>query len=251
MKSGFSLTIAIALSLAAASAPRLHAVTIMDQIGSSGAFFTGRNSNTSQVFDDFPTFSTAAVDDFSVASIFNLTSITAATLGFNGFSSYGTITGYEVDIYSSLAAARSGLNGDIANVMISPSSATLTTDFSGDADSALVTLPVNILLPRTGTFYLSVLADLDFETGGQLGVYSSTGLSGSNPGGANGYQENPGGGIGAPNNESALNADLAYRIAGTAVPEPSSCVVMTGAALLVLGIRRMRSGSGLGAVRLG
>ncbi len=243
MKSNFPLIIALALGFATASAPRLRAVTIVDQIGSSGTFFTGRNAYTSQVFDDFPTFSISAVDDFSVSSIFNLTNVTAAMEGSNGFSSYGNITGYEVNIYSSLAAAKASLNGDIAHALISPASATVTTSFSGDLDSALVSLPVSILLPRTGTFYLSVLADLNFDAGGQLGIYGSTGLTGSNPGGANGHQENPGSGFGLPGNESAINADLAYRITANAVPEPSAYAMMVGAGLLLLGLRRARRGS--------
>lgn len=217
---------------------RVQAVTILDQIGSSGSNFTGADAHTSQFFDDDPTFSLSAVDDFSVASIFTLTNVTEAVDGFNGFTSYGNVTGYEVNIYSSRAAANASLDGDVAHLLIGPANVSVTASFSGDANSALISLPVNILLPRAGAFYLSVVADLDFGDGGQLGVYGSAGVPGGFPGGLNGYAENPGGDFGLPGNESVLGADLAYRLTGDAVPEPSVRALLLGAGVLFAGVRR-------------
>ena len=234
MKSSF-LILTLALGSAAACVSRAGAITVLDQIGSSGSAFTGASAYTSQSFDDDPTFSLSAVDDFSVGSFLALTNVTAATEGFNGFTSYGNVTGYEVNIYSSLAAANDSLDGDVAHLLVDSADATVTTSFSGDADSALVSLPVSILLPGTGTFYLSVLADLDFGAGGQLGVYGSTGLPGIVPGGSDAYAENPGGDLGLPGNESALGTDLAYRITADAVPEPSTGTLMLGAGVWLVG----------------
>ena len=241
MKSSL-LTLTLALGVATACFSRAGAVTVLDQIGSSGSAFTGSNAYTSQSFDDDPTFSLSAVDDFSVSSILDLINVTAATEGFNGFTSYGNVTGYEVNIYSSLTAANGSLNGDVAHVFVDPAEATVTTSFSGDANSALVSLPVSILLPRTGIFYLSVIADLDFGDGGQLGVYGSTGLPGVVPGGSNAHAENPGGDLGLPGNESALGADLAYRVTADAVPEPSACALMLGTGALLVGVLRTSRG---------
>ena len=217
MKSSL-LTLTLALGSAAACFSQARAVTVLDQIGSSGAAFTGLNAYSSQFFSDDPTFSLSAVDDFSASSILRLTNVTEATEGFNGFTSYSNVTGYEVNIYSSLTAANDSLDGDVAHVLIGPADATVATSFSGDADSALISLPVSILLPRAGVFYLSVIADLSFGDGGQLGVYGSTGLPGAIPGGTNAYAENPGGDLGLPGNESALGVDLAYRVTADAVP---------------------------------
>ncbi len=244
MKSSL-LAVTFALGISTVCFSRAGAVVVLDQIGSSGSAFAGANAYTSQFFDDDPTFSLSAVDDFTAATLLRLTNVTAATEGFNGFASYANITGYEVNVYSSLSAANNGLNGDVAHLLINPANATLSTSFNGDANSALVSLPLSILLPRAGTFYLSVIADLDFGNGGQLGVFGSTGLAGVVPGGSNAHAENPGGDLGLPGNESALGVDLAYRITADAVPEPSTGILMRGAsALLAAGWRATRGARG-------
>jgi hypothetical protein len=174
----------------------------------------------------------------------------AAVIGYNGFSSYADVTGWRVDIYSSLAAANANLVGDIADVTVSPTSAALTAPFSGDSTSALVSLPVSIALPAAGNYYVAVLAlDSAIGTSGspsQVGVYATTGLPGSNPGDVNAYQENPGGGYNFTGNQFALNADAAYEIsAAGAAPEPASLglVGAAGGAMLV------RRGAGRGRCR--
>ena len=219
-----------ALLLAVTVAPLVQAVvttTIMDQIGSSGAFFTGDNASTSENFTDDPTFDIATVDDFTISGITTITNVSAALLGFDGFTSFSLLTGYDVNIYSSVAAANSSLTGDLDHLRIPSAFATVTTPFSGDAESGLVSLPVSIPL-TAGTYYVSVVADGTFSTDGEVGVYGSTGLTGSKPGGVNAFQENPAGGFGFTD-PMALGVDAAYRLTGTTtVPEPSTWALLLG-----------------------
>lgn len=232
-----SLLLVLTLEFAAFCAPRAQATVLLDQIGSSGTAFTGQDANVSQFVDDDPTFSIAALDDFTISSAFRVTNISAALLGFNGFTSFNNVTGYELNIYSSLAAANANLNGDVAHLVLGPGQVTLTMPFGGDSESALLSAPVSFLLPSAGSYYVSVVADLDFGNGGQLGVYSSSVTSG----GANGYQENPGGDFNFPGNQMALGVDLAYRVTGDAAPEPATwCLLLGGLGMMAAMIRRRR-----------
>jgi hypothetical protein len=208
-----------------------RAANVMDQIGPSGAFFTGKTGYSSQRFGDAPTSSLAAVDNFSTAGAFNITNIQAALLGFNGFTSYNNVTGWEINIYSSQAAAVSNLNGDLFHVVLTAAQATLTQPFSGDALSALASFAVNFAVASAGTYYVSVIPDMNFTGNGQIGVYGTTGLPGSNPGDINGFTVNPGGGLGLPGNRQNQNVDFAYRITGnapTGVPDGGSTALLLG-----------------------
>ncbi len=208
-----------------ASAPHADAavVTVMDQIGSSGAFFNNAPNYRSEADSSVPTYNEAAVDDFSAPSVLTLTRVEAVI---GAFDHVGFGAPYEVNVYSSLAAANANLNGDVAHVIVSAGAATVTTPFNSYSGSALVSLPVNIFLSHPGTFYLSVVSDSGGS--GFIAEYGSTGLVGSNPGGTNGYVENPGGGQGFTGNQLATSVDFAYRLTGTTVPEPSTWAFLLG-----------------------
>lgn len=236
-KSYVSLLAGVGL-LALAVSPSAHAATIMDQIGATGSFFTGLNATTSENFSDDTPYDIATVDDFAVTGAAVLTNVSAAMEGFNGFTSYSLLTGYDVNVYSSAAKANSSLTGDVFHATIPTALATVTTPFSGDALSGLVSLPVTIPL-TAGTYYVSVIADGAFDTDGEVGVYGSTGLAGSKPGGANAFQENPAGGFGFTD-PMALGVDAAYRITGTTVPEPGTWVMMLAGLGALAGLRRYR-----------
>lgn len=203
-----------------------NADLIMDQIGSASNMVLG-DPNTSQIFEPmYAASSVAVLDNFSITNgPTTLTEVDAATLGFAGFSSasYGHITAWDVEIYSSISAGVQSLTGDVASFTVAPSSVTLTTPFTSEAYSALVEVPVNVTLGN-GTYYVAVIAALNVAQSEEIGVYESrTGT----PGDSNAYQVNPGGGLGLPGNEDALGVNAAYRIIGTpaAVPEPSPTVL--------------------------
>jgi hypothetical protein len=228
-----------AVLLALAASPGAHATVLMDQIGTDPSFFTGLNAATSENFSDDPTFSISLVDDFTLSGAALLTNVEAATLGFGAFNSYSDLTGFDVNIYSSLAAANSSITGNIYHVTIPEATATVDTPFSGDATSALVILPVTKLLLK-GTYYISVLADGSFADDGEVGVYVSTGLSGSTPGGVNSVQDNPGGGFGLTGNTQAGGGDAAYRIGGVLVPEPGTWRMMLAGFAALSGVQILR-----------
>jgi hypothetical protein len=232
------LVVAGAAALAAGSAVSARAAVVMDQIGSSPSFFTGQDANLSQNFGGgFASDDTAVVDDFSVNGPTTLTNVSAALLGFNGFTSYSLVTGYEVAIYSSPSAATSSLTGNVYDHTFTPASVSLTAPYSGDTESGLVSIPTNISIPAAGTYEIAVIVDNTFSANGEIGVYDTTGLPGSTPGGDNAFQANPGGGFAFSSNSLALGADAAYSITAAPVPEPTA-LFMLGIAGLSLSRRR-------------
>ena len=238
MKSSTSACLAVLLLLTLTASPSSGAVvTIMDQIGTTGSFFTGDDGAASENFSDQATFDISTVDDFTVTGSTTITVAQAALLGFGPFTSFSLLTGYDVNVYSSLARANSSLTGDVYHATIPKASATVTTPFSGDAESGLVSLPVSIPL-TAGTYYLSILADGTYSTDGEVGVYVSTGLAGSKPGGANAIQDNPAGGFGLAGNTMAAGGDAAYRLTG--VPEPGTWTLLLGGLALLGGLRFYR-----------
>jgi len=222
-----------------------HAAVVMDQIGTSQSDLdlsveTG-NTFTSQRFEStMNSFDIGAIDDFTVnASQLNVTQVQAV---FQGFSNLGPFTGFNnvsnwaVEIYTSVSAAAGNLNG-FRRADLAPGVVTLNTGYApGLANSALVTLPVNLVLPSAGTYWIGVIATMP-STNGQVGVHNSLYAAGF-PNGLNGMLVNPNGGFQMTNNQQASDppSNFAYRV--TAVPEPASMAALAlGAAAL---IRRRR-----------
>ena len=214
--------------------------TVMDQIGPNGAYVYG--GNESQILGGTSTqFNNAFMDDFTVAGPTTLTEVDAAVLGYNGFTSYSNVQYFQVSIYSSRSAAEAigtNLLGDVYNDSATSGHYSLNTGFATAANSALVSIPIDATL-GAGTYYISVIAALDFSGGGQLAVYSSN--YGGTPGGSNSFRINPSNGY---NNGRDLSIDTnaAYRILGTnAVPEPSSLLLCgAGGGMSLIALRRRR-----------
>ena len=215
-----------------------NAAVILDQLP---ADVNGQIFPVSQFFDaGSASFNTGVIDDFSVGSATTLTSVSAALLGFGGFtsSSYSAISSYTVEIYSSVAAAAASLTGNVASVTLSPGAVTLTKPYT-DNLAALVDIPVDIVL-AAGSYWVAVIPSLSFQStnGAEIGIVDS--------GSGNSSQVNPAGGFGFTGNINALGAAAAYRIEGDATvtdaPEPASFTLL-GVGLLGLGMLRRRGGS--------
>ena len=224
----------IALSLVAVGVAANAQVDIMDQV-SSGVNASG-NAYASQFFTDFAGFEIASIDDFNVTgSPVKLNYVDAGVLLFNTpFSTFGQFNAdkWDVQIYSSVAAAAANFTGNVASATGTMS--VLTTPLGGSNVGALIRLNVsaaNIQL-NPGTYYVGVTPYADFTTRGQVGIFAS---NGGTPGGANGWQTNPGGAFGFPGNQQQIapGTDLMYRINATVVPEPATMVAL-GAGLLAL-----------------
>jgi hypothetical protein len=131
------------------------------------------------------------------------------------------------------------LNGDVAHVVIPGASAVLTP-FGADPQRLvslnLASLSVNL---APGTYFISVIPRIDFTGNGQTGLIDSTSAV-QNPGGANGFQANPGGGFGLPGNLGNTLNNEPFRITAVPVPEPTSMALFGLVSAAGLGWRRWR-----------
>jgi hypothetical protein len=212
----------------------------MDQIGPNAAATAWTNAYAAQDFESsFDQYDIAVVDDFTLTGATNITRVEAVIGGWNGTqqSSFAGVTNWHVNFYSSLAAAAGNVfAGDQGSFNISASSfddSWATVNFPGTK----VTFNLSGLTLGAGTHYVSVTPQVDFLTVGQMGVAESL-WAGNTPGGHNAHQINPGLGFGQ-GADFNLGIDAAYRVVGTAVPEPASMAILgLGVAAL---IRRRRS----------
>jgi hypothetical protein len=237
----FGLLAAVGCVLMATAA---QAQVLMDQIGTVPYTATPQ-VRASQRFEaaNSPAFDVGVGDDFVVpaGSSRQVTLVEALVSGFNGFTAAhftdGAIQSYAVEIYSSQAAAAANLNGDVAHVVFPAASAVLTP-FGPDPQRLvafnLTSSGVNL---APGTYFLAVIPRMDFANNGQTGIADSP-FAGADPGGLNGFQNNPAGGFGqgaivnTAQNES-------YRLTVAAVPEPTS-IALVGIGLAGFGWRRFR-----------
>ncbi|HRQ76256.1 MAG TPA: hypothetical protein PK098_10095 [Phycisphaerales bacterium] len=211
---------------------------IFDQIGAvpplDGVAFA------SQIFEPAnAAFNIAALDDFTVSGgKGSITTVEAIMRGFGGFTSINNVTGWSVEIYSSVAAAGASLTGNAGSAFLT--SATIVN--LGGTFNFHITLDVTGLGLNLadGDYWIAVIPHLAFSGGGgQLGVSGSTIEDG--PGaGPNAHQANPGGGFGFGPTTQILSGgapqNLAYRI--TAVPAPGALALLGIAGLC--GVRRRR-----------
>lgn len=226
------------LCLAAAVSSFASAVVIMDHIGANPADVSATSTGASQDFEtSLDAYDIGVLDNFNTTAQTTITSVDAFMGGWNGFTSFTNIQFYRVEIFSSVAAAASSLTGDVGSATVGAGSAIVNTAYTGEAASALVTLPVSIVVPTAGTYFVSVMARMDFTPNGQVGIRASN-YGGAFPGGTDAMQANPGGGFGAGTSFAWPNM-AAYRIEGSVVPEPTTMAGL-GLALVALARRRRK-----------
>jgi hypothetical protein len=216
---------------------------IFDQIGNRDDLSDlNGGANSSQIFEAaFSAYNIAALDDFNVgAGGAKITLIEGVVTGFNGYSTLAGVNSFNVEIYSSTAAAAASLTGDVFSANFGGPSASVNFagffSFDGpDANDAdIVSFDVNINL-GAGTYYVAIVPQVDFGATGQSAIAtSSLNWAGTNPGSG---QANPNGGFGFPFNFQASTQNLAYRI--SAVPAPGALLLLGLAG--VCGTRRRRS----------
>jgi hypothetical protein len=184
---------------------------IFDNIGNmDGSDMISGNLNASQDFEDaYNVYDIAAVDDFSFGGG-TLDSVSFILGGWNGYAGWGSVDGYTVNVYSSIAAAGNSLLGDVLSMTFGSADASLS--WGGEYDH--MTIDLGGVALDAGDYFFSVVAINTFGSNGQTGIATSF------LGGDNGYQANPGGGFGF-GSTNPTGANYAYSLDGS-VPGPAA-----------------------------
>lgn len=220
-------------------APASGALLLMDQIGPDGSFQQGLSNNGTQISNFYasaPQFDIAVADDFTLSEPAILTTVEAALFGSNASVGFGQITALRVNLFSTQPSAVNFLVGDVLSRNVPIGEVSLTSPWTTSALTALasVDLSASDLLLSPGTYWLSVVAvNNSFAT--DFGILLSS-FAGS-PGNDDARQV--GSGLWGGGGNRALNADAAFRVNGTAVPEPSTALLI-GAGMALLARRRAR-----------
>lgn len=217
----------IALLVSATAFPgTARATIVLDLIGNVNAYTVGASDPMpSQIFTDFPAFSCAVLEDFSVsAAELIVSSVSVVFLAQGGFEQFQNIERFALNIYTAPARAGESLTGDVASQWFAASAITRVVDPSGEGEFGRVDLSVNLTLPAAGTYWVGVSPQSAMAVTGQFLVANAnlapdTPPDPTGPGLANAMLANPGQGFGI-GALSSLDADYAYSV--TVVPEPST-----------------------------
>lgn len=221
-----------------------HGTLVLNQIGDVNLYNLdpGTNPSPSQIFTDFPDYSSALLEDFTVTdSQLKITNVSALFLAQAGFDKFATVGMYRFNIFSGPSAAESDLTGDVASLLVLPGIDAFVTQVHGGGllEFGLVSLSLNIDLPSAGTFWMSVSPVAASAVSGQFFLLNDGATGPVTPGGENAHLANPGDGFGL-GTLSIVNLDHAYSM--TVVPEPTmaSLTILGGLGLMC---RRKRSSS--------
>jgi hypothetical protein len=217
-----SLCAAALLTLGAAANAQ---IIVLDQI-TEGTLGSTPGFGVNQIFGDFPEFSGAVIDDFSLDQGLQLH--TAAVVG--EITNTYAPSGFQVSIWDSVAnAASSGnsLSGNTVAQQFVPIGDVTTIPLADAVYAAIV--PINLTLPA-GDYFLGLIPVQDFVPNGQHFIISS---SAGTPGGNNSVGINPGNGFGL-GTSIGVNTNAALYLEGQAlVPEPGSVALFAG--VMVIG----------------
>jgi len=232
----------IALAFIVSAAMQSQATIIMDQIGANPADMTGAGSASQEFEASFAAYQIGAIDDFNTTSAANIINVDVVMLGYGASftaNSWNQIRGFNVDVYSSVAAGAANLIGDQGHVVVLPNAVTFQDPYYPPGFlNRIYHIPVNIAI-GAGNHWIGIRPQMDFTGNGQTGILQSTYAAGF-PNGSNGMQINPGLGFGL-GNPIATNANLAYRINANLVPEPVSMIALGAGALALVRRRRNKS----------
>lgn len=207
-----------------------------------------------------PTWSSVAIQQVKLNAKTKLTGIDAALIAINQnnemwngvtphFGGFDQTSGYQVNIYSSVAAAASNLTGDVYSLTVAGSAPTFGPALNIDdpfgytlpysPGSTMASIAIDKVL-ASGTYYIGVISLNDPDVSGQESIFVASSA------GSGGYLANPGGSWGAyfgPGNAWDTGAQLGYRLEGlqgvAGVPEPASWALMiAGFGLVGTGARR-------------
>lgn len=220
----------LGLSCAATQAALLNQILTPSDYDASASV----EPNVSQIFTDFPNFSSLALDDFEISGAdLNVRQVQVLVIAQAGFDSFGSISNYHLNFFDDPSLAGSSLVGNIVSDSIS--SDNFFVNQVGNSDLALVTLIGEWALPAEGTYWVGVAPEASFSVAGQFSV-ANGGASGVD-GGSNGFFANPANGFGGGTLE-VVPTDFAYFVSPEVVPEPTVGVLFLCAALTGIGRRR-------------
>jgi hypothetical protein len=203
------------------------AAMVLDQIGTLSEYDlnAGTGPTASQVFTDFPDFSSLVLEDFTVtADELEITDVAALFRAQGGFAKFADVDGYALQIFSNPSLAAAGLGGDVASLIVlagSGASVTQVIDSGGSFEYGLVSLETSVFLPSAGQYWIGVAPIAASSVAGQFRLMNSGASDPVNPGGTDARLANPGEGFGL-GALSIVNLDHAYSV--NAVPEPCSAV---------------------------
>ena len=190
---------------------------LMDQIGNAPGFVI-EDFATSQYFEPLNTnFDIVGADDFVLSTRSELQQVDVVMMGWNGFNNFTNVQWYQLNVYSSPAAASNNLTGNILSKKYLPGEVTVTTPYKTGIGytNALIEFPMPAgTLLNAGTYWIGVIARMDFSPAGQLAVAKGT-FAGF-PANTNAIQANPNQGFGFGRCWTiSPPANLAYRIHGS------------------------------------
>ncbi len=200
---------------------------VIDQIGSVAAydFNIGSGPTPCQIFTDFPAFSCAVLEDFTVTpDQLEITEVSGLFRAQSGFVGFQQVDGYALNIFSDPLQASSGLAGNVASLFVLAGSGAVVTevvDGGGSHQYGFVSLLVNVDLPAAGQYWLSLSPVCASSVSGQF-LLMNSGASGGTAGNADARFANPGEGFGL-GAVSSNTLDYAYSL--TVVPEPSTAAI--------------------------
>lgn len=191
----------------AAAASVGNADVLIDQIGADdGTNIDLANILANQIFEaSFAQYNISVTDDFDNAGGADLLTVEFVMGGWNGYTGPDGVSGYQVNVHSSVDAACTDITGDLLSW---DGSGTAVADWAGLAGYSLVTLDLGGQAAGSGTgLAISVIPSNEFGVNGQTGM--GIGLTGD----FNATQNNPAGGFGFGDCQGAA-ANAAVRVEG-------------------------------------